>query len=188
MIKKVNLEEALEIYDFMKKDFLENEIPDYERFFQMTKENIHNVYVYEENNQEIAYFITMEKGDNKKVLITHLAVIEKYRGKGVGKRFIEEIKKFFADKKMLLVEVESEKNAKNEQELKIIEKRINYYLNAGFKKCEELEYNLFNVDFYILTYSSSNDRTSGIEMKQTMQDIYAGLFPKENLVINIRKL
>ena len=89
---------------------------------------------------------------------------------------------------MLLVEVESEKNAKNEQELKIIEKRINYYLNAGFKKCEELEYNLFNVDFYILTYSSSNDRTSGIEMKQTMQDIYAGLFPKENLVINIRKL
>lgn len=185
MIKKVNLEEALEIYNFMKKDFPENEIPDYGRFFQMTKENIHNVYVYEENNREIAYFITMEKGDNKKVLITHLAVIEKYRGKGVGKRFIEEIKKFFADKKMLLVEVESEKNAKNEQELKIIEKRINYYLKAGFKKCEGLEYKLFNIDFHILVYSIEDGKMLNKEIKETIENIYNGLFPKENLVINI---
>ena len=64
MIKKVNLEEALEIYNFMKKDFPENEIPDYERFFQMTKENIHNVYVYEENNQELLteYITTVVDG------------------------------------------------------------------------------------------------------------------------------
>ena len=67
-------------------------------------------------------------------------------------------------------------------------KRINYYINAGFKKCEGLEYKLFNVDFYILTYSPSSDRISNIEMKKTIQDIYEGLFPKENLVINIREL
>lgn len=53
------------------------------------------MYVYEENEQEIAYFLTMENVENKNILIIHLAVIEKYRGKGVGKRFIEEIKEFF---------------------------------------------------------------------------------------------
>ena len=188
MIKKADLKKALEIYDFMEKDFPKSEIPDVERYTRFTKENIHNVYMYEEDQQEVAYFITIEKAGNGKVLITHLAVIEEYRGKGVGKRFIEEIKKFFSDKKILIVEVESEKNAKNEQELKAIEKRINYYINAGFKKREELEYNLFNVDFYILTYSPSSERISSIEMKKTIQDIYEGLFPKENLVINIREL
>lgn len=188
MIKKADLKKALEIYDFMEKDFPKSEIPDVERYTRFTKENIHNVYMYEEDQQEVAYFITIEKAENGKVLITHLAVIEEYRGKGVGKRFIEEIKKFFSDKKILIVEVESEKNAKNEQELKVIEKRINYYINAGFKKREELEYNLFNVDFYILTYSPSSERISSIEMKKTIQDIYEGLFPKENLVINIREL
>ncbi len=94
MIKKVNLEEALEIYNFMKKDFPENEIPDYERFFQMTKENIHNVYVYEENK-------------------------------------------------------------------------------------------LFNIDFHILVYSITDGKILNKEIKETIENIYNGLFPKENLVINI---
>lgn len=185
MIKKVDLEKALEIYNFMKEDFPKNEIPDYKRYLKFTKEHIHNVYVYEENEQEIAYFLTMENVKNKNILITHLAVIEKYRGKGVGKRFIEEIKKFFIDKKMLIVEVETEKNAKNEQELKIIKKRINYYINAGFKKCEGLEYKLFNVDFYILIYSKLNEKIFNKEIKETIENIYDGLFPKENLIINV---
>lgn len=110
MIQKANLEKAIEIYKYMKADFQKNEIPDYQRYLKLTKENIHNVYVYIENEQEVAYFITIEK--EEKVLITHLAVIKDYRGKGAGKRLLEAIKNFLGNKKMLMVEVETEKNAK----------------------------------------------------------------------------
>ena len=183
MIQKANVEKALEIYQNMEEDFSENEIPDYKRYLKLTKENIHNVYVYKENEQEIAYFITIEK--EEKVLITHLAVIKDYIGKGTGMRLIEAIKKFLGNKKMLIVEVETEKNAKNEQELTIIEKRIRYYLNAGFRKCEGLEYILYTVDYYILIYSTCVSKISAKELKQTMESIYEGLFPKKNLIIDV---
>ena len=183
MIKEKKKKKALEIYKFMEEDFPKNEIPDYKRYLKLTENHIHNVYVYVENGQEIAYFITMEKNNNRKILITHLAVIKDYRGKGVGKRFIEAIKDFLSDKKILIVEVESEKNAKNPQELEIIKRRMQYYLNAGFKKCERLEYTLFNMDYYILTYSSSNYEISNKKVRQTIENIYDGLFDPKNLII-----
>ena len=106
--------------------------------------------------------------------------IKKYRGKGVGKRFLEEIKKFLSDKKLLIVEVETEKNAKDKQELTIIEKRLRYYLNSGFEKCERLEYKMFNVDYYILTYSKSVNKITNKEVKQTIENIYDGLLCNSN--------
>lgn len=183
MIKKADLEKAKQIYKYMEEDFPKNEIPNYTGFVKLTQENIQNVYIYEENSQEIAYFITMEK--DEKVLITHLAVIKEHRGQGVGKRFIEAIKEFLANKKVLIVEVESEKNAKNEQELEVIEKRLRYYLNAGFVKCNTLKYVLYNVDYYILTYSTDESSIFPNVLKDTIESIYDGLFPKENLSINI---
>lgn len=184
MIKKADLEKAKQIYKYMEGDFPKNEIPNYKGFLKLTQENIQNVYIYEENSQEIAYFIIMEK--DEKVLITHLAVIKEHRGQGVGKRFIETIEEFLANKKVLIVEVESEKNAKNEQELEVIEKRLRYYLNAGFVKCNELKYVLYNVDYYILTYSTDESSIFPNVLKDTIESIYDGLFPKENLKISIK--
>ena len=183
VIKKADLEKAKQIYKYMGEDFPKNEIPNYTGFLKLTQENIQNVYIYEENSQEIAYFVTMEK--DEKVLITHLAVIKEHRGQGVGKRFLETIKDFLSNKKVLIVEVETEKNAKNEQELEVIEKRLRYYLNAGFVKCNELNYVLYNVDYYILTYSTDESSISPNMLKDTIESIYDGLFPKKNLTIGI---
>ena len=88
-------------------------------------------------------------------------------------------------KKVLIVEVETEKNAKNEQELEVIEKRLRYYLNAGFVKCNELNYVLYNVDYYILTYSTDESSTPPNMLKDTIESIYDGLFPKKNLTIGV---
>ena len=93
MIKKAELEEALNIYKYMIEDFPDSEIPNYERYEKMTKENIHKVYLYEENEKNIAYFITLEK--EGKVLITHLAVIKEYRGKRSRKKISWSNKKIF---------------------------------------------------------------------------------------------
>ena len=184
MIEKVNDEKAIKIYQkHMEKDFPEAEIPSLKRFKKMLEDEKQNVYVFKQDEQELAYFITMEKDNH--VLISHLAVMEEFRGKGIGRNFLEAIKEFLSNKIMLIVEVETEKNATNEQEREIIEKRIRYYLKAGFKKCEKITYKLFGIDYYILIYSVSNAKISELEVKQTIEDIYEGLFPKENLKISL---
>ena len=51
MIRKASLEEAKLIYTKnMEKDFPEDEIPDYNKFVKLTEKNIHDVYLYNNNN------------------------------------------------------------------------------------------------------------------------------------------
>ena len=127
MIRKASLEESKLIYtENMEKDFPDDEIPDYNRFVKLTEDNVHDVYLYSSNNQDVAYFITVENNNN--ILITHLAVMKEFRSKGLGKILLEEIKKFFKDKNILIVEVEAESRANNEEELDIINRRKRYYL------------------------------------------------------------
>ena len=171
MIRKASLEEAKLIYTKnIEKDFPEDEIPDYNKFLKLTKENIHDVYLYNNNNIYVAYFITVEKNNN--ILITHLAVMKEYRSKGIGKILLEEIKKYFKNKNILIVEVEAEIRASNKEELDIINKRKRYYLNLGFVQCKNMSYILYDVNYDILTYSPNNREYEPNEVKKIIEEIY----------------
>ena len=67
MIQKVQMQNMHKIYEYMKEDFSSEAIPEENDFLKFSKQNIHQVYVYQENEKEMAYFITIEK--DKKVLI-----------------------------------------------------------------------------------------------------------------------
>ena len=181
MIRKASLEEAKLIYTKnMEKDFPEDEIPDYNKFVKLTEKNIHDVYLYNNNNSDVAYFITVEKDNN--ILITHLAVIKEYRSKGIGKVLLEEIKTHFKDKNILIVEVEAESRANNKEELDIINKRKRYYSNLGFVQCKNMSYILYNVDYDILTYSPNNRTYEPKEVKKIIEEIYKGVGIDESKV------
>ena len=185
MIRKASLEEAKLIYTKnMEKDFPEDEIPDYNKFVKLTEKNIHDVYLYNTNNSDVAYFITVEKENN--ILITHLAVMKEYRSKGIGKVLLEEIKKHFKDKNILIVEVEAESRANNKEELDIINKRKRYYSNLGFVQCKNMSYILYNVDYDILTYSPNNRTYEPKEVKKIIEEIYKAVgIDKTKLKIEI---
>lgn len=180
MITKANLEEAEKIYkEHMEYDFPDDEIPDYERYIKLTKEKKHNIYLYEKDNENVAYFITLEADNN--ILITHLAVMREHRSKGIGRVFLEDIKKYFMDKNIIIVEVEAEVRAKNEEELNIIRRRKKYYVNGGFKECENLKYILYDVDYDILSYSTQQQKIyKNIEMKEIIEKIYSKVGIKES--------
>ena len=187
MIRKASLEEAKLIYTKnMEKDFPEDEIPDYNKFVKFTEKNIHDVYLYNNNNSDVAYFITVEKDNN--ILITHLAVMKEYRSKGIGKVLLEEIKKHFKDKNILIVEVEAESRANNKEELDIINKRKRYYSNLGFVQCKNMSYILYNVDYDILTYSPNNRTYEPKEVKKIIEEIYKAIGIDESKIkIKIKK-
>ena len=75
--------------------------------------------------------------------------------------------------------------ANNEKESETIQKRLRYYKKAGFKKCEGIEYNLFDVDYDILTYSMKQQDVTNVEVKNIMEQIYKGKFSQERLKINL---
>ena len=170
MIRKASLEEAKLIYTKnMEMDFPSDEIPDYNRFVKLTEDNVHDVYLYNSDKQDVAYFITVEMNNN--ILITHLAVIKEFRSKGIGKILLEEIKNFFKNKNILIVEVEAESRANNKEELDIINRRKRYYSNLGFVQCR-MSYILYNVDYDILTYSPNNRTYEPKEVKKIIEEIY----------------
>lgn len=186
MIIQTNLEEAKEIYNkHMLEDFPEDELPEYERYLKLTKEKLHRVYLYKKDNQNVAYFIVVEEENN--ILITHLAVMKEFRSKGIGRVFLEDIKNFFNDKNLLIVEVEAETRANNGEELDIIKRRKKYYTRAGFEECKKIEYILWGVEYDILIYTPENNRKySNVEIKKTIEKLYEKLgLNKEKLKINI---
>ena len=172
MIVKANLEESKALYKkYMEFDFPEDELPDYDRFIELTEEKMHTIYLYKKDNQEVAYFIIIENENN--ILITHLAVIKEFRSKGIGKIFLEDIKEFFKNKNMLIVEVEADNRASNEEELNIIKRRKNYYIKSGFRQVEKMEYVLYGVSYDILIHTPSNEISyTNIDMKKIMEGIY----------------
>ena len=172
MIVKANLEEAKALYKkYMEFDFPADELPDYDRFIELTEEKMHTIYLYKKDNQEVAYFIIIENENN--VLITHLAVIKEFRSKGIGKIFLEDIKEFLKDKNMLIVEVEADNRANSEEELNIIKKRKNYYLRSEFCQVENMEYILYGVSYDILTYIPNKENTyTNNDIKEIMEKIY----------------
>ena len=175
MIKKANLEEAKLIYkEHMENDFPPDELPEYKKYMYLTEKNIHEIYLYEKENVPVAYFITVE--DKGNILITHLAVIKEFRSKGIGKVLLNEIKEYFKNKKMLIVEVEAESRANNKEELEIINKRKRYYLKSDFVQCDNMRYVLFNVEYDILVCGLNKcGKVDNYEIKEIMEKIYTNL-------------
>lgn len=186
MIIKANIEEVKSIYmEYMINDFTDDEIPDFNRFMKLAIENKQTVYLYKKDNKNVAYFITTEEDEN--VLITHLAVIKNYRSMGIGKVFIEEIKSFLKNKKLIIVEVENEKRANNSEELEVIKRRRKYYINAGFKKCERIQYNLYGVDYDILIFEESKtEKYKDNEIINIIKKIYIKFgIDEKKLIIDV---
>lgn len=188
MIRKASLEESKLIYKkYMVDDFPDDELPGYNRYIWLTKENIHDIYLFEEDNNPVAYFISLEDG-NGNILITHLAVIKEFRSKGIGKILLNKIKEYFNDKNMLIVEVEAESRANNKEELEIINRRKKYYLNSGFTQCDNMKYVLYNVEYDILVCELHNcGKVDNYRIKEIMEKNYSKLgINKSKLEIEIK--
>lgn len=186
MIEKVKLSESKEIYEkYMSQDFKENEVPELDDFIKLIEEQKSKVYMFKVENKKVAYFITMEV--DKFILITHLAVIKEFRGKGLGKEFLKNIEEFFYDKNLLIVEVESEKMATNKEELDTIIRRQNFYLKSGFIKYSKIDYRLFGNIYDILIYHIQQKNISDEKLKDIIQRIYGEKITNKYLKINILK-
>lgn len=171
MLKKENLRDAKMIYRTgILHDFPSVERIRYSRFKRAVKNKLMNVYGYYVECQRCGYIVTGE--ENGVVFISYLAINKNFRGQGYGAKMIEEIVKYFADRKYLVLEADSPLGITDEQELETINRRKNFYYKNGFKQLENIEYCLFGVRFDLLVYELGLRNVMNYEAIDAVRKIY----------------
>lgn len=185
MIKQINLENAKRIYnEYMVNDFLDDELPEYEHFVELIEEGKEIPYVYIEKDETKAYMVCIEKEDY--ILITHLAVLNEYRGQGIGTKLLEELKEFYKDKKAIILESESKEASDEKRDLNTIIRRQKFYEKCGFVPYYNLDYELTKVKYLIFVYSIQKNFLTDEELRDIIIKLYENILKNKNgLVIKI---
>lgn len=161
------------IYNKIKKDFSPGEYAPYKVLYKQLKKGIQQGFLFYADGIEAAYAVCAAGHRGGFVLISLLAVYPEYRGKGFGTQFIREIKRIYADKKGVIVEVEKPENAKDEAEKTNRENRIAFYRKADFELVLGIEYSIWTVPMHLMICSEGN-RTPA-EIGRIMYEIYLEL-------------
>lgn len=176
MIKKVELEKAIEIFkNKVMNDFLEDELPPLFVFERCIKEGTFECYIFEYNSKECGYIVIRKKEDLVFLLV--LAIDESMRGKGLGKIMMEEFIDSIKNEKIILLEVENPDIVTVENEKVIRNKRISFYERLGFKITENLKYVLVGIDYKILYYVLDNNdkQLNAKDIMNYMERVYEGV-------------
>lgn len=183
MITLLDKQQALNLYtNRIQKDFGKDEIPP----FLIYEENIQNekyqAYFYQEDKIEKAYIIARQKEEY--VLVLFFAVFEEQRGLGIGTKAIQELKEYFKDKKAIIIEVENEQATTSN--LTIIQRRIRFYEKLGFRKIENLEYQLKGHPYNIMVVGE--EKLTPQKIIEIMTKMYQDIIRNTNwLEMKIKK-
>lgn len=130
MIKQLTAEETKTIYEtYMRKDFPVNELKSWSLIADsMNRGNGKTFGMFDERNRLQAYALLVL--NQKTALLDYYAVVNELRGKGVGSRFLQEMKTSFFQETMLFVEAEDSDFSEGKQKL-TQEKRLSFYENNG---------------------------------------------------------
>lgn len=161
------------IYKKIKQDFAPGEYAPYTVLYRQLKKGIQQGFLLWADGREAAYAVCAAGNRSGFVLISLLAVYPEYRGKGFGTGFIREIKRIYADKKGVIVEVEKPENAKDEAEKTNREKRIAFYRKAGFEAVPGIEYSIWTVPMHLMVFSA--EKLQPVQIGLVMHEIYLEL-------------
>lgn len=175
MLKKIELEEFKNLYqNHIIHDFKQTERPPLSIFKKRIKKGLNDVYIFMENQKEIAYVITAE--NQEFVLILFLAVFKDKRGNGIGSKLLEEIKNKFKEKKGIILEVESVEYSENEQDKQVREKRIKFYQKNNYQIIENIDYIVWGEHYNLMIQLLKGNDISKEETIENINKIYKELW------------
>ena len=171
MLKKADLKKFKEIYrKYIIKDFPRGERSSLNNFKKRITSKNEEVFVFIEDNKEKAYTIIANL-ENDYILISFLAVFQRYRGQGIGTKLLEEIRETFKDKKGIILEVESPKDAISEKDKIIREKRIKFYEKSNYQMLKNTKIFFGNNSFNIMLLNNK-DNIDEKEIAKALNEFY----------------
>ena len=175
-IRRMELGEFTALYKRIERDFAQGEYAPYAIIYQHLQEGLQKALVFCEGEEDLAYSVCTDNNENSYVLISLLAVIEEYRGQGIGSAFMERLRLMYNDKQALLVEVERPDQAETQEEGNSRRRRIEFYEKAGFYLIEGVDYSIWDIPMHLMALSLvASKETINQEIRRTMYELYLNL-------------
>lgn len=171
-IKLLTPEEIRWLYENkMQQDFPPSELRPLKSIQGLLRQNKYRCLACQEEGSILAYaaFAMTEGG----ILLDYYAVDKALRGRGVGSRFLLELKDspFLSAMNYVLVEVESLESAQTPEESLIRQRRIRFYKGCGCRATGVYS-SLFGVEYRILFLPLSSQEPGNAQVKEHLEQIY----------------
>lgn len=132
----------------IEKDFPSAERPNLAAMHRHMREGLQDIFIMSGNGEDVAYAVCAE--ENGLALITLLAVYPGLRGGGYGTLLLTLLAAQYANRRGILLEVENPAQAADEADRATREKRIAFYLRAGYVPLEGIEHESFGVSLLLM--------------------------------------
>lgn len=155
-------------YENMIDDFPENELKPLDKLKNLYQSGNYVCYgLYDETNC-IAYAYFLNNPDGKMKLLDYFAVNKNYRGKGIGREFLEAVLKWEGGQIYVMVEVENPEAAEDEKEREMRKGRITFYEKCGMHMTS-VRTEAFEVPYRIMGNHSEVDEET---LKKEYRNLY----------------
>ncbi|MCD8051822.1 MAG: GNAT family N-acetyltransferase [Clostridiales bacterium] len=156
VLKRLEPDELRIIYkEHIREDFPRGERRPLFAMEKMWKTGQYDCYGYYRNDSLLAYACYILTQSGSYALLDYFAVIPELRGQGIGSEFLRSLKGAVSAKSGVFIEAESPDSAKSEDERRVRERRIRFYLSNGAKQTNS-RCLLFGVDYNILFISTDD--------------------------------
>lgn len=165
------------LYDRMEQDFPAIERPPREAMRALMRRGAARAWVMVDAQKEACGYAWCGVA-GRAVLVTHLAVYQGMRGRGMGTALLALLAEQYADTERLIVEVERPCDAHTQHERQVRERRIAYYERSGFLCYRSLAYTIWHVPMYLMVKPLGGaPMPTEAQLMQDVRAAYALLLP-----------
>ena len=176
-IDHLTLPEIREIYrKRMKNDFPGNELKQLAMIEKAFRDGRYLCYGVREGDDILAYAFFVLTEDV--YMLDYFAVKRELRGSGIGSAFLKEMGRgYFSEAACVLLEVDDPSFAGSEEEKKVCDRRLAFYLRNGLLETG-VRARTFGADFLILEFPKGEPHSQA-ETGEFYLRIYRSLLPKK---------
>ena len=119
-----------------------------------------------------AFFVRRDRD----YLLDYLAVAPEHRGEGLGSGFLRRLTENIKTADIIVCEVENPEAAADEEDRRQRERRLQFYLRAGFRKTELISI-VFGVNYRILVFPEKREYSTA-KLRGIYTEVYRSILPK----------
>ncbi len=176
-IKVLGLEEIEEIYmGPAVRHFPANERKPMKAIRRMYQAGAYEGLGFFEREALVAYALYVVAPDGRNLLLDYYAVLEDYRGKGIGSIFLQRMSCWYADRQTILLETEDVLLAADEKERQLRSRRNDFYLRNGVRETR-IHVSYCGADYQVF-YLPIREQKDEIRVQEALEQIYRVMFPE----------
>ncbi len=182
IIRKANLDEIEKIYnDLILENFPKNEIKPLKNIINMFKDGCYFVLVCVIDDCLAGAALVASYKEGESYLLDYLVVDSKYRNMQIGSTLLNSVVEEYTLGKLLLIETETIRSAKNDAQIKQRNKRNSFYSRSNCKMSDIIT-NIFGAEYNIWYVNLTNQ-----DLLDELQKLYHYMVPdsmyEKNVII-----